>query len=411
MAWHFTHPHLLTDIPAWWSAAWGDQAVQNSLQSMVAQGLLVPAALSGSGQSDESDMLSAWLHLTDRCNLRCSYCYLPHQPTDMTHDTGYAAIAAIFRSALAHAYRRVKIKYAGGEPLLRIELIESLHRLAQQKARQHGLLLDGVVLSNGTLLTRQIVATLQKLGMRVMVSLDGLYDAHDQQRAFPNQRGSFLDIARNIEQSCADGLVPHISVTVTGHNAAQLPALVDWLIAHRLPFRLNIRRRLVADTPAVYEEEQQIIAGMRAAYATIQQSLSGDLFLASLLDHTDTTQSSLRPCIAGQDYLVFDETGNVSACQMHLRHPVTTTNAVDPLAPIRADTFSMQNPSVEEKADCRACIWKHWCAGGCPLETFRITGSFTARSPNCGIYTALYPELLRLEGLRLLHSALRDRVQ
>ena len=43
------------------------------------------------------------------------------------------------------------------------------------------------------------------------------------------------------------------------------------------------------------------------------------------------------------------------------------------------------------------------------MATFRATGRYDVKSPNCGIYKAIYPEALRLEGLRILKyaSALR----
>jgi uncharacterized protein len=37
------------------------------------------------------------------------------------------------------------------------------------------------------------------------------------------------------------------------------------------------------------------------------------------------------------------------------------------------------------------------------VATYRATGRYDVQSPNCAIYQALYPELLRLEGQRLLH--------
>jgi uncharacterized protein len=77
----------------------------------------------------------------------------------------------------------------------------------------------------------------------------------------------------------------------------------------------------------------------------------------------------------------------------------------DPLAMIRADETGIQNVLVDEKEGCQACQWRYWCAGGCPLETFRATGRYDLKSPNCSIYKALYPEVLRLEGLRLLKYA------
>ena len=39
------------------------------------------------------------------------------------------------------------------------------------------------------------------------------------------------------------------------------------------------------------------------------------------------------------------------------------------------------------------------------MATFAATGRFDVRSPNCRIYKAVYPEAVRLEGLRLLAYA------
>jgi len=36
------------------------------------------------------------------------------------------------------------------------------------------------------------------------------------------------------------------------------------------------------------------------------------------------------------------------------------------------------------------------------LATYRATGRYDVKSPHCNIYQALFPEVLRLEGLRLL---------
>jgi uncharacterized protein len=65
----------------------------------------------------------------------------------------------------------------------------------------------------------------------------------------------------------------------------------------------------------------------------------------------------------------------------------------------------VQNLLVEEKEGCRDCTWRYWCSGGCAVATFRATGRYDVKSPNCNIYKAIYPQALRLEGLRLLRYA------
>lgn len=351
-----------------------------------------------------SSPLASWLHLTDRCNLRCDYCYLPHVREDMASETGRAAVDATFRSALANGFKQVKLKYAGGEPLLRFPLIVGLHQYAQSLAHRRGIELEGVVLSNGTLLTVEMIETLKSLGLRLMISLDGLGAHHDLHRRYAGGRGSFADVAEAVDLALANGLTPSISVTVSGRTAAGLPDVMAWILERELPFSLNFYREneLSAAHGDMRLEEQKIIEGMLAAFKVIEDNLPRRPFLGGIIDRANLSASHTHTCGVGQNYLVFDQNGQVAKCQMHIRKPVTDMNAEDPLAVICLDQAGVQNISVDEKEGCKSCEWKYWCAGGCPLETYRATDRYDVKSPNCNIYKALFPEALRLEGLRLL---------
>ncbi len=348
---------------------------------------------------DEPLTLAAWLHITDRCNLRCSYCYLPHHPADMALETGYAAIDAVFRSAASYGYRQVRLKYAGGEPLLQFPTIAAMQRHARTQSGQHGFALDGVVISNGTLLTAPIIETMQSLGLRLTISLDGLGPTHDCQRPYAGGRGSSAAVIAAIELALACGLVPAISITVSNRSAPGLADLLAWVIDHALPFSLNFYREndYAARQQDLRLEEQKIIAGMQAAYRVIEERLPLHRRPAGLLDRLDTSLPHLRPCSAGHSYLVFDPAGQVFLCQMAMQQPVATVHDADPLALVRASSAGLQNPSVEEKEGCRACALRQSCAGGCPLDAYRASGRYDSPSPYCSIYRALYPAALHLE--------------
>lgn len=352
----------------------------------------------------QSQTLSAWIHVTDRCNLRCSYCYLPHVREDMSSETGRAAIDAIFRSALIHGYKQVKIKYAGGEPLLRFALIKKLHDYASLLANKYGLLLDEVILSNGTLLTPEIAQTLKENGLRLMISMDGLGQYHDSHRLYAGGRGTFEDVAEAVLIALSHNLAPHISVTVSGRTAEGLAELMKWILEYDLPFSLNFYREneLSASNIDMRLDEQNIISGMLGAFKVIESNLPKRNLLPSIVDRANLSSPHTHTCGVGQNYLVFDQNGQVAKCQMHIRKPITDVHVADPLAVIRADQIGIQNISVEEKEGCKTCEWRHWCTGGCPLATYRATGRYDVKSPNCNIYKALFPEALRLEGLRLL---------
>lgn len=378
---------------------WNMDDVTEKFESLGLIASLIPEVASKSITT-----ISSWLHLTDRCNLRCSYCYLPHVREDMSSETGHAAIDATFRSALANGFKQVKLKYAGGEPLLHLSLIVELHQYAQSLAEKHRLDLEGVVLSNGTLLTAEMVETFKSLGLRLMISMDGLGQYHDTHRPYAGGRGSFTDVTEAVDLALANGLTPNISVTVSSRTAEGLPEIMAWILDRSLPFSLNFYREndLSASHEDMRLDEQKIINGMLAAFKVIEQNLPRRPFLGGIIDRANLSVSHTHTCGVGQNYLVFDQNGQVAKCQMHIRKPVTDVYAADPLALIRADQIGIQNLPVMEKEGCKTCEWKHWCAGGCPLATHRATGRYDVKSPNCNIYKALFPEALRLEGLRLL---------
>ena len=58
------------------------------------------------------------LHLTDRCNLACRYCYAQHGTSDMTLETALAAVDECTRGE-----ENPGIIFFGGEPLLREDLV------------------------------------------------------------------------------------------------------------------------------------------------------------------------------------------------------------------------------------------------------------------------------------------------
>ncbi len=396
---HFATPALLQTANL-------ELQIQTALTALLQSGMLRPAA-TAAPLFPASQVLGAWVHIAERCNLACDYCYLPKRASDPTPETLRRVMDAVLRSAVAHGYTTVHLKYSGGEPLLRVPALMEIHRYAQMQTAQLGITLEGVVLSNGTLLTPAIVAQLRAADLRLMLSLDGLGETHDAQRHYHDGRGSFADVVRAIDLARQGGLEPLISVTITGRSAPHLPEVVGWLLERDLLFSLNLYREndCAAVDPGLALNEERVIAGMLGTYKVIEQNLPRRSLLGALTDRANFAALHCRTCSVGQDYLVFDAQGCISKCQMDMAHPVTNMNDCDPLQTIRTSANGLQNPSVDEKEECRECQWRYWCGGGCPLMAYRATGRYTAKSPYCNIYKALFPEALRLEGLRLIKYA------
>jgi uncharacterized protein len=376
-----------------------------ALYQLAAAGLACDPAMAALPPPPAPTTLVAWLHLTSACNLRCGYCYVPKANQHMHTSTAFQAVDAVLAAALRHDYPHVLLKYAGGEPLLQLPLIVALQRQAQAAAATHGLQVAGSVLSNGVLLDAVAADQLAEAGLSLMVSLDGPPAVHDAQRPGAGGKPSFAAALRGLQTARAAGVAVNVGITVTAANLAALPTFVATLLAEELPFSLSFYREpegLGAST-GLRPPEQDLIAGMRRIYATIAAHPPRWSVLGALLDRTHPGATYQRSCAAGEHYLAIDPEGRVARCQMSLHEPLSTIAATDPLGDVRHNRSGAYSLPVDAKAGCQACRWRYWCGGGCPVAIYHANGCPEARSPYCAVYQALLPDLLRLEGQRLLY--------
>lgn len=348
--------------------------------------------------------LYTWLHITNACNLGCEYCYIAKSSERMAEDTSRKAVDAIFRSAIRGNFKRIRVKYAGGEASLYLRRVLDLHTYAHQLAEQHRIAFSAYIISNGVALSPRVIEQFKRHKIDVTISLDGIGDYHDRQRPFVSGRGSFSYVDRTITRLLANGIVPHINVTVSQRNLNGLPSLMSYILEREMPFTLSYYRENTCSTHLndLQFTDEQMIAGMREAFRVIEQSLPRRQLLGSLIDKADLRASHNYTCSAGRNYLVIDQRGGIAKCHTEMQRTITSVDVDDPLRIIQEDRSDFQNLSVEEKEGCKTCMWRYWCTGGCPLVTYQVTGRNDIRSPNCHIYQALFPEALRLEALRLL---------
>ena len=146
-------------------------------------------------------------NMTRRCNLKCIHCYSNsadiEYPDELTTEEGKKLIDDLA------AFGSPVILFSGGEPLIRKDLLE-LAQYATDKGMR------AVISTNGTLITKEIAAKLQKIGLSyVGVSLDGLAKTHDR---FRGKKGAFAAAIEGI-RNCRDaGIKVGIRFTVNKHN-------------------------------------------------------------------------------------------------------------------------------------------------------------------------------------------------
>ncbi|MFI9025767.1 GTP 3',8-cyclase MoaA [Streptomyces sp. NPDC053560] len=192
--------------------------------------------------------------LTDRCNLRCTYC-MPEEglqwlakPDLLTDDEIVRLIdIAVTRLGIE------EVRFTGGEPLLRPGLVSIVERVAALAPRpQMSLTTNGIGLE-------RTAAALRDAGLdRVNVSLDTLRP--DVFQAL-TRRKRHADVLRGLEAARAAGLTPVKvnSVLMPGLNADEAPDLLAWAVEN--DYELRFIEQMPLDAQHGWKRDGMITAG------------------------------------------------------------------------------------------------------------------------------------------------------
>ena len=163
------------------------------------------------------------LSVTDRCDLRCTYCmaenmtFLPRKDLLSLEELGTLCESFIKRGIK-------KIRITGGEPLVRRDLMSLIHKLS--KHRISGKLDEITLTTNGTLLSRY-AKELKLCGVeRINISLDTLDPIVFTKLT---RRNALEAVLRGIDTALESGIKVKINtVALKGVNDSEIPRLIEW---------------------------------------------------------------------------------------------------------------------------------------------------------------------------------------
>ncbi|MGW7696636.1 GTP 3',8-cyclase MoaA [Streptomyces asiaticus] len=192
--------------------------------------------------------------LTDRCNLRCTYC-MPEEglqwlakPDLLTDDE----IVRLIRIAVTEL-GVTEVRFTGGEPLLRPGLVGIVERCAELDPRPRMSLT-----TNGIGLERTAQA-LRDAGLdRVNVSLDTLRPEVFQTMTRRKRHG---DVLRGLEAAHTAGLTPVKvnAVLMPGLNDDEAPELLAWALENG--YELRFIEQMPLDAQHGWKRDGMITAG------------------------------------------------------------------------------------------------------------------------------------------------------
>jgi len=277
----------------------------------------------------------------------------------------------------------------GGEPLLRKDLFSLLALMQQKQLETH-------LITNGMLLTPEIINKLKRLGARVMISIDGATPATYESI---RQGASFDRVVESARQCAQEGLLEAINFTILKQNYTEIPAIMALARSIGVP-----RVTFIGLKPCQYYPEELLtpeqygeairLACQAAEETGVEFYFDEPFFWATVREwglsakmpsvDTGILFSSTTACIFGE-YLFIEPSGEVKPCSF--AHMVVGNINEKPLGEIWQGVldspFFRQIKEQESRSGyCRTCKYFADCKG-CRSRTFILTGDWFAADPCC----------------------------
>lgn len=329
----------------------------------------------------QSPKLVDWA-ITPKCNLRCRHCRgMPEG--ELSTERAKRLIGEI--AELKPGWVIVE----GGEPLLRGDLFELLGLMRQKPLEVH-------LITNGLLLNLWMITALRRLGVKVMISIDGATPATYE----TIRRGAKFETAVQSARDCAkDGSLEALNFTILKSNYTEIPGIFE-LAADVGVGKVTFiglkpchgyRDELL--TPEENEEAIRLVC-QGAQETGVEFFFDEPFFWATvkekgLLAHMPETgagilATSTTACIFGE-YLFIDTNGDVKPCSYA---PMVVGNVKEkPLGEIwremLASPFFQQIKEPGSRTGfCQDCQYLAECKG-CRSRTYILTGDWFAPDPCC----------------------------
>jgi uncharacterized protein len=212
---------------------------RDALEALAAEGFVVRSREAERGAleqyfqefREDTSELRVTVLTTLQCNFACGYCiqgdhgdYNKHA-AKMTSGTAARVTRWVEDRLDALAPARLVLTFFGGEPLLNLPALYLLADGLADATRQRGVTLVVNIITNGLLLTREVVDRLAPYSLGVKVTLDGAKASHDGSRPLRGGQGTFDRIVANLKQ-----VAGRCRITIGGNfDAASIDAYPELL--------------------------------------------------------------------------------------------------------------------------------------------------------------------------------------
>lgn len=328
----------------------------------------------GAGASETYCLSSAYLHVSNTCNLSCVGCYSADCNRNRAADSSLENLCHAITVLAQLGVTRLVV--SGGEPFLRRDLPDIV-----RNAREQGME-NIAVLTNGTRCSEKVLARLAGNVDVISVSFDG---ANPESAAFIRGEQLFDTLVDAVKRIQTAGIHAHMLPTLHARNIQDVPAYIELSkqLGCTVGFSLLSGARtnlgdLMPSEPCLMELANTMVAVARKGEA------------ASIDDAFNPLRALMVRvrCGAGKHSVSVASDGVVYPCHMLHKPEFALGDAFSDDASAIANNLSQFTlPSVEEIEGCSSCENRYFCGGGCRARAYDEHGCMTRRDPYCAYYS------------------------
>jgi uncharacterized protein len=315
------------------------------------------------------------LTITERCNLRCRYCYVPRERGRvMSEQVADQSVDLLLRHATGP---KTSLFFFGGEPLLGLETMRRATTRARAAARP-GQALEVGVTTNATLLRGEALDFCRSSGLRLAVSLDG--DAGPSERLDASGEPVSAELGERWPDILAlgahdGGARTTARMTVTPTNVAHLADNVRRVAA--LGFRRIVflpAFELAWTEPAIEvwaREQRRIGTWLRGALAAGRRPPVLETWRG--IDSRLVRHKPRRPCGAGVRAAAVSTDGGLYPCYRFVFADDAEAYRLGHVSSGFADTAALELMATltparlrPEQGSCASCSARDGCTFFCP---------------------------------------------
>jgi len=311
---------------------------------------------------------------TYACNLSCTYCYehgIGATPS-MKNEITKRVILWIIKRLDKIRPNTLRLMFFGGEPLLNVKPIKSISEELHYACLRRRIELDIRIVTNGVLLTEDIVTYLKPFGLKgVKVTIDGDKMAHDSRRRFKDGSGSFDTIIENLKR--IKGKVPIIiGGNFDKYTKHTIPALLDKL--KDLGFDSG-DIEMIKFKPVGVTIGEGCIENKACTFSSIDPE--DFLWLKEEIEKRGFTTNrdvGLGPCeVVREHNYVIDPIGKIYKCPGFVgRREFIIGDIADERLLSYTNTQFM---TADLWKKCKGCIYIPICGGGCRVSSQALWGN------------------------------------